>query len=144
MDTILIDTDVCIDFLTARMPWYGEAIQIFEACEEGRISGYVSGLSYSNLFYILRKDNAFQSTVSMLSDLRKISKVSPISTHTVDWSLSKQWTDFEDAMQYQSAVESGCRAVVTRNLHDYRMASSLPVLSPADFISKYMPPEPEG
>ena len=138
MDSILIDTDVCIDFLAARKPWYDEAIQLFKASEEGTVDACISALTYSNLFYILRKDNGAPTTISTLSDLRKISNVVPVSVQTVDWALSCKWKDFEDALQYQSALEAGCRAVVTRNLEDYQMSSSLPVYSPADFIFSYL------
>jgi len=135
---ILIDTDVCIDFLAARKPWNVEAIQLFEASEDGKVTVFISALTYSNLFYIFRKENGAQATVSMLSELRKISESSPVSVQTVDWALTCKWRDFEDALQYQSAIESGCNAVVTRNLHDYRMATPLPVYSPAKFISSYL------
>ena len=138
MDSILIDTDVCIDFLAARKPWNDEAIQLFEASEEGTVDTCISALTYSDLFYILRKDNGAPTTISILSDLRKISDVIPVSIQTVDWALSCKWKDFEDALQYQSAVEAGCNAVVTKNLHDYRMATPLPVYSPAKFISTYL------
>lgn len=138
MDTILIDSDVCLDFITGRQPWNAEAVQIFDACEHGLISAYISGLTYSNLFYLLRKYHGAGKTVTMLSDLRKFTQVSPIIETVVDWSLSSGWTDFEDALQYQSAVESGCDAVVSRNLSDYKLVPRLPVLSPTDFISNHL------
>jgi predicted nucleic acid-binding protein len=143
MDSILIDTDVCIDFITGRLPWNVEAGKIFEASEDGKFITFISGLTYSNLFYIMRKIYGSTKTVSLLSDLRRLSHVCPVSSSVVDWALSSGWTDFEDAMQYQSAVESQCQAIVSRNLDDYIHATRIPVLSPTDFISRYIPSDPD-
>jgi predicted nucleic acid-binding protein len=143
MDSILIDTDVCIDFITGRMPWNVEAGKIFEASENGKFIAFISGLTYSNLFYIMRKTYGSQKTLFMLSDLRRLSQVSPISSSAVDWALSSGWKDFEDAIQYQSAVENQCQAIVSRNLDEYIGATRIPVLTPTDFITGHLPSDPD-
>ena len=52
---ILIDTNVIIDFLITREPFYKTASEIIERCADGRLSGYIAFHSISNLWYILRK-----------------------------------------------------------------------------------------
>jgi predicted nucleic acid-binding protein len=138
MATILIDSDVCMDFISGRTPWNVEANRIFLAAEDGRINAFISGLTFSNLFFILRKIHGSAKTVANLADMRKLSRISPISPTVIDWALAAGWTDFEDALQYQAAVESQCEAVVSRNPGDYKKAIQIPVLSPAEFISKYI------
>ena len=48
--------------------------------------------------------------------------------------------DVEDSLQYQSALQAKCDALVSINLHDYRNTdtSNLEILSPTEFVEKYL------
>ncbi|MGB4293814.1 MAG: PIN domain-containing protein [Bacteroidales bacterium] len=55
MENVFIDTDVIVDFFTGKKPFSPEAVRIFSLIEQKKIKGYVSSLSFSNLYYVLRK-----------------------------------------------------------------------------------------
>lgn len=55
MDSVLIDSDVIIDVLTNRQPFAEDSAQILRLCEVGEINGYVTAITLSNIYYILRK-----------------------------------------------------------------------------------------
>lgn len=52
---ILIDTNVALDFLTMRQPFYDDARNIIRLCANERVQGFIAFHSLPNIFYILRK-----------------------------------------------------------------------------------------
>lgn len=144
MEPILLDTDVCLDSLAGRDPWNIDANRIFHSSVEGNTDLYISGLTFSNLFYLLSKTHGPKKTVQKLSAMRELVSVSPVNEEIVDSALAAGWTDFEDAIQYNSALVVGCGILITRNLSDYEAAGIdndndyMKVMSPSAFVSNYL------
>ncbi len=138
MVPILLDTDICLDSIAGRDPWDVDANRIFHSSVEGVTNIYVSGLSFSNMFYLLRKVHGAKKTVDKLSAMRELVSVSPIDERVVDSAFESGWTDFEDALQYYSALKAGCRFIISRNVSDYRKSDELQVLSPSEFVSQFL------
>ena len=135
---ILLDTDVCLDSIAGRDPWGVDANRIFHSSVEGITVIFVSGLSFSNMFYLLRKAHGAKQTVNKLSAMRDLVSVSPIDEKVVDAAFSAGWPDFEDALQYYSALKSGCSIIISRNVSDYGRADELEVLSPSAFVRQFL------
>lgn len=56
VNRILVDTNVLLDYLLTREPFYGDAEKIIHACVDGKAKGCIAAHSISNMFFILRKD----------------------------------------------------------------------------------------
>ena len=56
VNRILIDTNILLDYLLTREPFYEEARGVILTCTEGEVKGCIAAHSISNMFYILRKD----------------------------------------------------------------------------------------
>lgn len=138
MMKVLLDTDVCLDSITGREPWHADADRIFHASVEKEVSIFVSGLTFSNLYYLLRKVHGSRKTVKRLHEMRKLVAVSPINSDIVDQSFDSSWTDFEDALQYHSALKAGSDLLVTRNLSDYKKADQILIIEPGEFINRHL------
>lgn len=52
---VLIDTNVIIDFLLEREPFYKPAAEILRKCAGNELMGYMAFHSIPNIWYILRK-----------------------------------------------------------------------------------------
>lgn len=130
---VLIDCDVCLDVLSERQPHVRMSLTVFEALINKQFVGIISADSFTNIFYLLRKNLGNQEAVNKIILLRKISQVGSIMTSTIDSALLSGWTDFEDALQYQIAKENKCDYILTRNIADYK-ASDITVLTPSEFI----------
>jgi predicted nucleic acid-binding protein len=126
---VLVDTDVILDLLLARQPFYPSASRLFVAFEEGRLEGYVSSLAFANLFYLLRKgEGGGPEAISILRKLRLVTRVLTVDEKIIDLALASTFTDFEDAIQYFAAAERKLEAIVTRNRRDYK-ASKLAIVN---------------
>lgn len=130
-----LDTNVVIDLLAKREPFYKEAVKIFTLAYNQKILLFISPLTYANAAYILRKNGAEQVRL-LLRNLRQLSLVTEYDETVVDRSLSSNFKDFEDALQYYSALTKNVDVIITRNLKDF-VDVTCPVLSPDEFLSRY-------
>ena len=56
-----------------------------------------------------------------------------VDAETIEESIHSDFDDFEDAMQYFSAMRESIDFIVTRNKKDYK-AAQIPVFEPQEFI----------
>jgi predicted nucleic acid-binding protein len=135
-DNIFLDTDVALDHLADRQPFAEYAHRLFALAETGELIVCVSSLSFSNLYYILRKLKGHADALALLGKLKLLIRVSAVTETEIQSALSSQFKDFEDAIQHFSAKsEGGVSAIVTRNKADYS-ASEIPILSPEEYLAK--------
>lgn len=130
---ILIDSDVCLDFITGRQPYFHDAKKLFWEVESEALQGIVSPESFSNMYYVLCRFHPPVKVISQLKALRSITTVCMLSEAVIDQALDSDWNDFEDAIQHFCAVEAGCDTIVTRNIKDFGK-SRLPVQSPSEIL----------
>jgi predicted nucleic acid-binding protein len=119
---LFVDTDIVLDLLARRDPFYNSAARLFSLAETGDISLAVSSLTFANLFYILRKQISTRHALGVLSSFKQLVTVLPVDDAIVEQSLKAGFSDFEDAMQYYAALNAGCSTLLTRNGRHYRKA----------------------
>ncbi len=138
-DKIFLDTDVALDHLADRQPFAEYAHRLFALAETGELTVCVSALSFSNLYYILRKLKGHADTLALLGKLKLLTRVSAVTETEINSALSSSFKDFEDAIQHFAAkAEGGVSAIVTRNQADYS-ASEIPIQSPEEYLAKREP-----
>ena len=115
-----VDSDIILDLLQERKPFFKDALTLFALIEKGNIQGYVSPLIFSNLYYILRKFRNAKFAVSSLLRLKLLVKILPINEKIINLALSSDFKDFEDAIQYYSVLENNIPHLITRNKKDYK------------------------
>jgi predicted nucleic acid-binding protein len=134
MTTVFIDTDVFLDFLADRKPFAEEAAFLFTLIDQKKIKGCISSLCFNNLDFILRKVGIHAKVIKTLLELAELVEILKVDEITIKSALSSGFRDFEDAVQYYAAMESGkVDVLITRNVKDYKSAS-IPVMSPDTFL----------
>jgi predicted nucleic acid-binding protein len=134
MTDLFIDTDVIIDFLIDRKPHSREAAIIFTLIEQKKIKGYASSLTFSNLYYVLRKIESHNKVKSKLERLSQIVGILKVEERTIKEALASDFPDFEDSIQYFSALDSKkIDVIITQNTRDYKK-SDIPIMTPADYL----------
>lgn len=134
MTDLFIDTDVIIDFLIDRKPHSRESAVIFTLIEQKKIKGYASSLTFSNLYYVLRKFESNSKVKSKLKSLAHLVEILKVDEETIKDALESEFTDFEDSIQYFSALDSKkIDVIITRNTKDYKK-SDIPVMTPGDYL----------
>ena len=134
MENVFIDTDVIVDFLTDRKPFSLQSAKIFSLIDQKKIRGCVSSLSFSNLYYVLRKFGTHKKVISSLQELAELVDILKVDSDIVKSVLTSDFKDFEDSIQYFAAQEhKKIDFIITRNIKDYK-DSSLPVMTPETFL----------
>ena len=101
-------------------------------------------MEYSNdsfsrfkLFYILNKKiGDKEKTKQYLSDLMDIVSIAGIDETCIKNAMISSWKDFEDSVQYESAVQIRSDYLVTRNIKDYK-STFVKVITPSEFLEKF-------
>lgn len=134
MDLLFLDTNVIMDLLGEREPFYTPAAKIATLADKGEVKIVVSALTYSTVFYLLSR---FEDKTIVKEKIRKfkvIAETSDLTDRIIDKGLASKFSDFEDALQYYCALKTNCTILVTRNGKDFKN-SDIPVLSPDEYLN---------
>ena len=134
MNKIYVDTDVVIDFLIDRKPFSEAASQLFTYGEKQEIEIYISSLSFSNIYYVIRRFVGHEKSIELLNSLEKIVKVLPVDRQIIVQSLNSDFKDFEDGIQNYCAKQiEEIQIIITRNVKDYKK-SDLAIHTPESYL----------
>ncbi|MEI7500398.1 MAG: PIN domain-containing protein [Bacteroidota bacterium] len=131
---VFVDTDIIYDLLAKRDPFYFAAARLFTLADEGKIQIFISALSLPNVHYLLSKKKSEEEARQILRKFKVLVHVTPLDEKIIDLALNSEFSDFEDAIQYFSALQNEVEVLLTRNLKDYKKAQ-ISVLTAKDFIN---------
>ena len=134
MDKIFVDSDIIIDLLAGRTPHNHAAEKLFSLADIEKLPLATSSLVFSNVHYVLAKKLGKDKARQALQQLKVIIRVLPVDDKVIDLALASSFSDFEDAIQYFTAIENQCGIILTRNLKDYK-DSQVPVMTAESFVS---------
>lgn len=137
MKSVLIDTDVLLDFYLDRKPFSDDSLQLLLKCEQKQFRAYITPVIVANTYYILRRHATQHYVIERLQVLLSTIHILAMDQKQVLAALESKFTDFEDALQYFSAVNSNkIDAIITRNIKDFKK-SALPVFTPNEFLATF-------
>ena len=134
MQKIFLDTDVILDVLAKRMPYYLHSAELLSEVEKNHIAAFTSPIVFANLYYILRKLKTKEYALQSLRKLRIIVQIVSVNEQHIDKALNSEFTDFEDAIQHYSAQTAQIDYLITRNVKDYK-SGFISVCTPEAYLS---------
>ena len=133
MTRLFLDTNIVVDLLDRREPFCHDAVRLFSMAYNKQVQLVVSPMTFSTASFLLRKHGP-EGVRKLLSNFRQLARVSTTDERTVDDSLASQFQDFEDAMQYYTALRADAEVIITRNGKDFT-ASNLPVMTATEYLA---------
>lgn len=131
---LFVDSDVVIDFFTDREPYANPASELFELNEQRKVKLYLSAVSINNIYYIVRKFLRHKKTLEVVESLTEMTEIEGTTKKEIIQALKNDFTDYEDSIQYSSAITiKDLDVIITRNIKDYR-SSSIAVMTPLSFL----------
>lgn len=130
---IFIDTNIMLDLLGEREPFYDPIAKIASLAEGGKLTIVASPLSFATVHDLLSKFEDRKNAMKKLRMFRIISEISTMDEKVIEKGLNSSFKDFEDALQYFSATASDCNIILTRNGKDFKK-SALPVMTADEFL----------
>ena len=132
MRHFFLDTNVVFDYLGRREPNGLAAVALFQAAYDERVTLHVSSLSFSHVFYTLRKQLGAESAREMLRKIARLVRVTAVDAVVVEAALESAFADVEDAMQHFAALAlPEVEAIVTGDPKGFKESQML-VLSPME------------
>ncbi len=135
---LFLDTNVILDLLGEREPYYDSIAKLASLADEEVLVLVVSPLSFATLNYFISKFESAQMAREKLRKFKIICEVCNLNEHIIEKGLNSDFKDFEDALQYFSAVDSGCDIIITRNGKDFKK-SLLPVFTAEEYLKSLNP-----
>lgn len=133
-----LDTNVLMDFLAERQPFVQQAELLFRLAVAKRVRLYVASLSFSNLYYLLRRTHGAEAARKLLIGLQENTQLLAVNESIITQALHSNFADFEDGIQhFTAASEPVIEAIITRNGKDFR-TGSLPVFTPSEALTQLL------
>lgn len=130
---VLVDTNVIIDFLLTREPFYRASLEVIKKCAAKEIIGYIAFHSLPNLWYILRKVPEDKRREWMLNICQFLQVVGVNHDEVVKAIQMESFKDFEDCLQDRCARSISAEYIITRNIQDF-INSDVQAILPEDFL----------
>jgi len=135
MRRILIDTNIVIDLLSKRKKFYDEAADLFSRADKKELELTISSLTFANTNYILTKLKSAKEAREILRKFKVLVEILALDDKITELALSDDnFPDFEDGLQYYSAIENQIDVIITRNKKDFKN-SKIPVLTAKEYLA---------
>jgi len=132
---VLVDTNIIVDDALQRQPFYESSEQTLLLIEQGQVEGYISASTFSDLYYLIRKARGREWTRDYLRQLATFCQIATVDQAVISMALATNFRDFEDAIQYSTAVLNHLDVIVTRNSQDFPVINPR-ILTPEQLIAE--------
>ena len=130
----MADTNVVLDLLAKREPFYDSAARLFSLADKKKITLSISSLTFANTSYVLTRLKKADKAREILRRFRVLVRVLSLDDKIIDLALNDlNFKDFEDGLQYYTALENGQEMIITRDLSDFK-GSRIPVMTPEEYL----------
>ena len=131
---IMLDTNITIDILTNRQPFCTDSIACYKKALLHGDKIYISTVSVADVMYITKhyfsdKSKQLQIVLNFINTL----KIAKVTEKDLRFGFSGVMPDFEDALQYYSAMTEQADMIITRNGKDFKHAT-IPIYTPVQFL----------
>ena len=130
---IFLDTNVILDVLTKREPFYIDSSKVLTLVNEKIISGYISAITINNIYYILRKLKDKKTAKTFIIETLESFEIIALTKDILSQANKISIDDYEDGIQFFSALNCGCDFLITRNDKDYPKLG-IKIMAPGEFI----------
>lgn len=130
---VIIDTNVVLDVLLARIPFVESASRVFALVEQSKIAASLCATTVTTVHYLLTQSLSRDEGRQALRGLLELFEIAPVNRPVIEEALQSKIEDFEDAVLEQAGRLAGAEAIITRNTKDFRR-SSIKALDPAELL----------
>jgi predicted nucleic acid-binding protein len=132
---VLLDTNIIIDVALERQPYVTNSETVLAFVEQRQIEGYISAATISDLYYIIRKQKGRNLTIEFLQEILIFCQIATVNQTVITMAFTTNFKDFEDAIQYSTAVVNQLDGIITRNPQDFPVVTPR-IITPEQLIEE--------
>jgi predicted nucleic acid-binding protein len=133
MIRVLLDTNIILDIALERGEFYENSKDTLLLINKSKIQAYVTATTVTDIYYILKKSKGHRPSMAFLRNLFDFFDIADVGKETIIHAMTTEMSDFEDAVQVESAKQSDIDIIISRNKSDF-LHSGIEVLTPLEFI----------
>ncbi|MBN1907428.1 MAG: PIN domain-containing protein [Deltaproteobacteria bacterium] len=133
---VIIDTNIILDVLLERIPFFKPAVEIFCLVEDSKIEAFICATTVTTIDYLLTKSLPVKKARTALSHIISLFEIAPVNRPVIERALNSRITDFEEAVLEESGKIAGADCIITRNVKDFKYAS-IKVFEPIEFLALF-------
>jgi predicted nucleic acid-binding protein len=133
---IFLDTNIILDVLAKREPFYIDSAKVLTLVNENIVQGFISAITINNIYYILNRLKNRETAKNFTTEILNYFEVIPLTKTILEHANRLDVNNFEDAIQYISAIDCQCDFFITRNLKYYpeNKTNEIKIIAPSDLI----------
>jgi predicted nucleic acid-binding protein len=135
MERVFVDTNIVIDLLAKREPFYKDAQALFTRADKDEIQILISSLTFANAYYSIVKHHKEVDAKKFLSKFKVLVTILPLDEKAIELALVSDFADFEDGLQYHIAMDNRADLIITRNTKDFKN-SAIPVMTAVEYLNR--------
>ncbi|WP_374507296.1 type II toxin-antitoxin system VapC family toxin [Flavobacterium sp.] len=135
MEKVFVDTNIVIDLLAKREPYYKEAQDLFTLSDKKEIELQISSLTFANAYYSIVKHYKAVDAKKYLLKFKVLVTILPLDDKAIELALASDFADFEDGLQYFIAMDNESDILITRNKKDFK-TSKIPVMTAGEYLNR--------
>ena len=132
----LVDTNIVLDVLLEREPFFKHSVEIFCLVEESGIEAYICATTVTTIDYLLTKSLTINKARTAMHYLVSLFEIAAVNRPVIERALESKIIDFEDAVLEESGKMVGVDFLITRNVRDFKN-SSIKVCDPIEFLAVF-------
>ncbi|MBH8563825.1 PIN domain-containing protein [Nostoc sp. CENA67] len=132
---VLLDSNVILDVALERQPFFSNSETVVSFVENGQIEGYICAASFGDIYYIIRKEKGRNLALEFLREIVTFCRIATVDSTAINVALTTNFRDFEDVIQYSTAVLNHLDAIITRNPADFPVTSPR-IITPEELIQE--------
>jgi len=128
MIRIFLDMNVILDLLAERISFFDSIAKIATLADLKKLTLVASPLLFTTVEYVLSKFEPVEKVLNKLRKFKIICEICEVNEETIEKALSSSFKDFQDAVQYFTAIQANCSIIITRNGKDFKH-STIPIMT---------------
>lgn len=133
---ILVDTNIFLDILLQRKPFFTDSQRVFKLVENQLVEGFIAPITINNIVYIARKSHQQDQIKNFIIAMSDTFEICQMNSDTVRQATKLHFSDFEDALQASMAAAHNCNFIITSNVRDYQR-SPVSAITAMEFLSQF-------
>lgn len=130
---LFLDTNIILDLLGKREPFYNPIAKLATLADKGEVNLVASPISFATVNYFLTNFETVEIARDKLRKFKILCEICSLDASIIEKGLNSSFNDFEDALQYFSALNANCAVIITRNGKDFKDVS-LPVMTADEYL----------
>ena len=134
MKKILLDTNIILDIALERSQFQTQSSDLLKFAYYHKLAICVTATTITDIYYVLRKSKGHNNAIAFLKKFLTNTEILSIDENIILNSLNSIISDFEDAVQIETAKYSNIQTIITRNKKDF-IKSKLEIYTPEEYIN---------